>query len=170
MLLHSYSEDSSGFYSAVVVERRKRHFFPKKHFCMVPSTREYDAHSYIKSSTPSDVLGNWRLFEDRHGKPGWIATEVGQKIVFNVTFGQTPSLAISYMRSYSLFGSAEFRLNGNSYTIDGHWEDNLSIIQTLWLQTGLKFDQKSEIGTGAPFDVKPGQYYELEFTFIGSTY
>jgi hypothetical protein len=49
--------------------------------------------------------GDWRLFEDREGKPGWISTVFGSTITFPVTFGPNPRLMITYLRSYEVHRS-----------------------------------------------------------------
>lgn len=49
----------------------------------------------------SVLSGDWRLYEDRPGKPGWIgAGDDGATIEFVVRFGQLPRLTIAYTLGY----------------------------------------------------------------------
>ena len=83
---------------------------------------------------PCVVSGDWRLFEDRKGKPGWIAQERGATLGFDLTFGNSPRVVISFLRSYEKLGAVKIgfaadgaqgdRLNtvdGAQYSIDGIW-------------------------------------------------
>ena len=83
---------------------------------------------------PRIVNGDWRLFEDRKNKPGWIAQERGATLAFDLAFGTSPRVVISFLRSYEKLGSVTIgfaadgangdRLNtidGAKYTIDGIW-------------------------------------------------
>ena len=49
--------------------------------------------------------GNWSLYEDVAGKPGWIATlegKVASKLRFRLKFGNSTKLSIEYLRSYQV--------------------------------------------------------------------
>ena len=49
---------------------------------------------------PTVTHGNWRLFEDRKGKPGWIATDPDSVIEFDLEFSSKPSMSITYLLGY----------------------------------------------------------------------
>ena len=77
--------------------------------CTHPKTA-YRAHAAFaassssattKPSLPVVFRGDWKLYEDRAGKPGWITTgPTRSTIEFNLTFGAQPSLAFSYLISH----------------------------------------------------------------------
>jgi len=60
--------------------------------------------------TPLVVSGDWRLYEDRKNKPGWIATKPSSTIQFSVTLSCFPTVGISYLRSYEGVGKVILRL------------------------------------------------------------
>ena len=65
----------------------------------------------MRTEAGGDAAGEgWRLFEDRAGRPGWIATQVGATIVFPVRFGQEPLLTVTYLRSYEKVGAVSLQL------------------------------------------------------------
>lgn len=83
---------------------------------------------------PHVVSGDWRLFEDRVGKPGWIAQERGATLGFDLTFGNSPRVVISFLRSYEQLGAVTIgfaaagsegdglsAIAGAKYSIDGIW-------------------------------------------------
>ena len=52
--------------------------------------------------------GNWTLYEDKVGKPGWITTgPKGSTIEFDVKFGNGARLVIGYLKSYEGLGKVE---------------------------------------------------------------
>ena len=86
------------------------------------------------SILPEVVSGDWRLYEDREGKPGWIAHEQGATLGFDLIFGNSPRVVVSFLRSYEKLGAVTIgfaadgadgdRLNtveGATYSIDGIW-------------------------------------------------
>jgi len=161
-------EDSfakSTFYSSSLLDQLST--------CMHPTT-EFNAYTEFPNSVQKlPLTGSWDLTEDRPNKPGWIATKVGATKVFMVTFGSAPTLSVSYMRSYDSFGSAVITLNEVSVTLDGHWSDRVSLVQTQWFQASIKnkrYEQVSlgEIGAGAAFNAQPFSEYEVKIEFVGS--
>ena len=56
------------------------------------------------------VSGDWRLLEDRPGKPGWVTTVAGAAIEFELTFGQSPRVVVVYEVGYEGFGDATISL------------------------------------------------------------
>lgn len=55
------------------------------------------------SKVPCEGEGTWLFYEDREGKPGWIATRPGARITFKIK-GCTENLVIAFMRSYEKVG------------------------------------------------------------------
>lgn len=114
--------------------------------CRTPST-SYDAKALMHLSRhqakhpsgnhPKAVKGDWRLYEDRKDKPGWIAEEEGSILRFDLAFGASPRVVLTFLRSYEELGSVEVgfagpvgvgetnpnRIAGSSYEIDGIWPE-----------------------------------------------
>merc|ERR1719356_751843 len=81
---------------------------------------------------PEVISGNWKFFEDRLGRPGWIATGRGSRIRFLVRFGSAPVLTISFLRSYQGVGRAKAVMHfpsgeKRSKTLVGKWSSNFSL-------------------------------------------
>jgi hypothetical protein len=68
------------------------------------------------------------------GKPGWIAQERGATLGFDLTFGNSPRVVISFLRSYEQLGAVTIgfaaagsegdglsAIAGAKYSIDGIW-------------------------------------------------
>jgi len=78
------------------------------------------AHSILRGQSEGCMLE-----EDRPGKPGWILRQreghATSYVEFVVSFGQAPTLSLSYVRSYegTEFGDALLRLNGRDYMLVG---------------------------------------------------
>lgn len=127
--------------------------------CLAPTS---EISAYLPPSATAamgrDLGGTWKLFEDRPGKPGWIASVPHATHRFNVTFGAKPALGISYLRSYSSVGNAQITLNGVTDSLVGYWVQPLSTTQTAWFQA----DSKS-LG----FGVEPYSSHVLEIKFLG---
>ena len=94
--------------------------------CTHPKTA-YRAHAAFAASSSSTTTkpplpvvfrGDWKLYEDRAGKPGWITTgPTRSTIEFNLTFGAQPSLAFSYLISHDpSYGDVLIRMR-NMYVI-----------------------------------------------------
>ena len=77
----------------------------------------YSAASLLHaaSTTPGVRItsGNWSLYEDRPGKPGWITLgPANSTIEFDLRFGRAPRLVLSYMKGYSDdLGVVELRMH-----------------------------------------------------------
>ena len=74
----------------------------------------------------------FRCYEDRPGKPGWIA-EAGvtpaAQLELSVRANSKGSLIVSYLRSYAGFGRARIAVDNHwnhSYVLDGHWDETTS--------------------------------------------
>jgi hypothetical protein len=88
--------------------------------CATP-TSMFDAHLPFNSSRVAAV-GGWELREER-GKPGWIIeTPEGlssNSLTFTITFGASPRLMVTWLRSYERLGDAELTINGKTLTLPG---------------------------------------------------
>jgi hypothetical protein len=132
--------------------------------CMAPLS-SYSAgdrpHVDMLSASPVVLSGDWRLFEDKARRPGWISTKNNSTISFKVRFGARPSLVITYLRSYQGFGKAELKpqhivaaladrnstgqlaentlasgIGFDTLVLDGHWDVPYSMPHTLTLYPG----------------------------------
>lgn len=56
--------------------------------------------------------GNWTLYADRVGKPGWITTgPPGSSLEFDLAFGAAPRVTLTYLRGYDeALGTVELRM------------------------------------------------------------
>lgn len=83
--------------------------------------------------------GEWRLYEDRPGKPGWISSGPnGSTITFDVTFGARPRLTLSWMLGYAGLGRVAVgfvgaRHAGKFKVIEGMREDGVRVSQAAVL-------------------------------------
>ena len=98
-------------------------------FCSEPMT-EYSA--FIPPAAGVSAH-QWSLEEDRPGKPGWITYQNNSSISFQVSFGASPRLAVTWLRSYIGLGDARMTLNGRSVVIHGLYDasDNLHVSQAF---------------------------------------
>ena len=87
--------------------------------CSPPSSSysAHDIHSTLKDieadsgGHPLIILNNWKLREDRKGKPGWITNSAESSISFPMRFGDHPRLIVSYLKSYRGLGKVRMTLN-----------------------------------------------------------
>ena len=125
------------------------------------------------------VGGEWTLYEDRPGKPGWIARRPGASMKLRLSFGSDPMFSISYLRSYKSLGNAVIRMNGHSLELSGLWDDqtasssHVSVAQTqsfdaafskVW--NGDKTTQDAEGGI-VGWGVTKNSSHELQIEFVG---
>ena len=68
--------------------------------------KEVDSYDH-----PAIQLSNWKLREDRKGKPGWITNSAESSIAFPMQFGAHPRLVVSYLKSYKGLGKVRMTLN-----------------------------------------------------------
>ena len=74
------------------------------------------------NSTAEIVQSGWPLAEDRKGKPGWISDSPTASISFRVTFGTSPRLVLTYLRSYEGLARATMQFDdvpGRVVQLDG---------------------------------------------------
>ena len=92
---------------------------------------------------PHVSRGNWTLYADRPGKPGFIFTGPhGSQLTFWLRFGAQPRLVLLYDRSYRGFADAVVQLDGSELAVGllGMRTDAQKITQTELLQFDLTQD------------------------------
>lgn len=132
--------------------------------CLRPLTYYGARHSHGgKTALPAPQGTGWRLYEDRPGKPGWIAERKGSKIRFPLRFGRSPTLLVTYLRSYEALGKATLKVGGlpigdptgfsgwkEGEPLDGLWADalhgNTSQAESLFLRLeGIAPDTSADV-------------------------
>lgn len=90
------------------------------------------------AAQPRTGFGNFTLFQDVPGKPGWIATEKGSEMVFTQRVGPEPKVSITFLRTYTRAGKVSVFVTSRSIEgslaaptksshgipivrLDGHW-------------------------------------------------
>ena len=124
---------------------------------MNASASEYSAVKTLSATRvastawPSGVVvtrGNWSLFEDRAGKPGWISTgPVGSTVEFSIMVNATPMLTLVYDKSHVGFGSAVLRFRGRrdaQYVLSGQRADGAKVTQTDVTVIDLRRDNAAQ--------------------------
>lgn len=149
-----------------------------KFLMCVESLSNYDVLESIKNNLdlPEGMsTDEFILYEDRPGKPGWIANKTGATLKALVKFGPQPTLLLRYLRSYEGFGNAILHLNGIDWPLRGHWSAPNSQIYGLSLQVEATELVDEEGDHGQPvwakgFGVPPHSSLELTITNIDSKF
>ena len=117
--------DLSRDFSKAFHPAKYRNRFPR---CMYPCS----VFSAFRSSTvqPQILKGNWTLYEDRPGKPGWISTEPASLMQVELCFRENPTFTFTYLRSYEKLGAGRIFLNGRNFTIAGKWNAAAKVSQS----------------------------------------
>lgn len=137
------SERGAGFWPRETVwpEANLSHF----RGCLHPTSYFSAFNPPHGPQAPSVLSGNWRLFEDRPNKPGWIADAKDSTIRFPLHFGPKPRLSITYLRSYEGLGEVEVAMNNHSGILSGLWDEGysekVSQSYSLWFDA----DRKSSV-------------------------
>jgi len=94
------------------------------------------AAAFSASTYPRVLRGNWTLYEDRRGKPGWISHGPnGSTLAFELEFGKWPAASLVYLRGFD-GGLAEVRVrmadvvNGGGSSLP-FATDNVAMIDSL---------------------------------------
>ncbi|CAE8590877.1 unnamed protein product [Polarella glacialis] len=122
---------------------------------------------------PQRLGGDWSLYEDRPGKPGWISLKAGSQMDFEVSFGEQPQIAITYLRSYDGTGAAEMKLSGpgGRAGLNCKWDLHYSESYTWWLrrvQDNLASGfSNTWASNGMMSNVKPNSTLNLTVTNTG---
>ena len=144
-------------FSKALHPAKYRNRFPR---CMYPCS----VLSAVRSSTvqPKILKGNWTLYEDRPGKPGWISTEPGSLMQVELCFRQSPTFTFTYLRSYEKLGAGRIFLNGRNVTIPGLWASAARVSQseTFFSDAGRTLLQPGFQGV-AGFNVTPNSTLPL---------
>eukprot|EP00435_Cladocopium_sp_Y103_P026535 s416_g6.t1 len=144
-------------FSKALHPAKYRNRFPR---CMYPCS----VLSAVRSSTvqPKILRGNWTLYEDRPGKPGWISREPGSLMQVELCFRQSPTFTFTYLRSYEKLGAGRLFLNGRNVTIPGLWASAAKVSQseTFFSDAGRDLLQPG-FQRVAGFNVKPNSTLPL---------
>ena len=75
----------------------------------------------------------WSCYEDRPGKPGWIANTTSDRtprtLIFHMSMTFTGFLVVAFLRSYEGMGTVSIFIDGNktgAVTLDGRWAQRTS--------------------------------------------
>lgn len=130
--------DLSRDFSKAFHPAKYRNRFPR---CMYPCS----VFSAFRSSTvqPQILKGNWTLYEDHPGKPGWISTEPASLMQVELCFRENPTFTFTYLRSYEKLGAGRIFLNGRNFTIAGKWNAAAKVSQseTIFSNAAQTFQQ-----------------------------
>ena len=86
--------------------------------------------------------GNWSLYEDRPGKPGFITTgPVNSTIDFDVSFGAVPCVSMVYERGYEGFGMVHATLLSNGQMLTTRTPRNLWLTVSGQRDDGVRVTQ-----------------------------
>ncbi|CAE8615657.1 unnamed protein product [Polarella glacialis] len=141
------------------------------HVCLQPLSF-YSARQNW-SMQPQRLGGDWSLYDDRPGKPGWISLKKGSEMDFEVSFGEQPQIAITYLRSYNGTGAARIKLSGpgGQGGLDCKWDFHFLESYTLWLRRVQDNLASGFSNTGASSgmmsNVKPNSTLNLTVTNTG---
>lgn len=131
----------------------------------------YTANDMHNSLTPHVLNGDWQLYEDRPGKPGWIGTKPESKITFPLSFGRHPRFILTWLRSYEQLGKARLTLNGRAYEIDGLWtndfDEKVSQSYTMWFHADAAIFQPEAQESGLlGFGIAPDTTANVSFEIL----
>ncbi|CAE8615759.1 unnamed protein product [Polarella glacialis] len=117
------------------------------------------------TTQPQVITGNWSVYADRPGKPGWISTVPGSIMDIPLCFGKKPTLSLTYLRSYEKLGKAILTLNGKDLHLDGLWGDDtgqhFAQSFTIFSQADNPEMQGWSEGGLFGFDIKPNSSHTM---------
>jgi hypothetical protein len=145
--------------------------------CRTPLS-SYSAHRAIAGNRDKTngirTKGNWTLFEDKPGKPGWtFSGRAGAVISFRVRLGPEPRVVLSYLRSYVGVGRARIRFAENpsqSLDIDALWTQKVSFTVPLIItpsEQGTRQRKNGDSGIGLGAGLPPNSWANLEIEALG---
>ena len=112
--------------------------------------------------------GNWSLYEDRPGKPGWISTEKNSTLNVQVKTGEQPRVIIGFLRSYENVGNVHLSVQPGiekKMVLRGIHKEKTSQIYPLMLGIYMAGRGRiQEMGLGGGWIVKP--YSNVTLTFV----
>ena len=143
------------------------------HVCMAPlSSYVANDHGVLRATgalaLPRVTRGSWHLMDDtRNNKLGWITSEPGSVLEFDLAFGSSPRVAMAYVRSYESFGDCTVGMLGSSrnFVLSGCCNEG-QITQAKLEVMNVKQDQFQAGDAGVRgFGVKPFTNRTLTLTF-----
>ena len=139
------------------------------------STMVYDSYDWYENKggvvekMGGRVRGDWKLYEDVSGKPGWIGTKKGSVMEFDVEFGERPGLFVGFLRSYEKVGDALMSIKNGELNrqilLEGHHNDHTSVTFTYFTNAATR-GFKNTIASMLPgngFGIKPYSKETLRF-------
>jgi hypothetical protein len=140
----------------------------KLRFCSTPSSLYSSALASAHGG--GIMLRNWKLEEDRPGKLGWITHSNNSAITFNLTFGETPRLMVTWLKSYEKLGKVRMTLAGKSVELSGRYDvttDHSARVSQAFMHTFQvqKAELQTELGLSGVlgFGVQPHSNHSLLF-------
>jgi hypothetical protein len=137
------------------------------------------------AAAESEMGAGWALTEDRPGKPGWIFDPAAARtaganqssISFLVTFGETPKLMVTYLRSYTGLGNALLsadEIPGKAIPLVGLYDPEREGQQKVSQNYLAKFDMSwdmIQLGYGVAgvygLGIKPGATHRIRIAADG---
>ena len=120
--------------------------------CIMPLTAHI-ARSPNPESPEMSSHKEWRLYEDRPAKPGWITNGTDEQLTFNMNISARPKIIVQYLRSYENVGQAEMSIesawtwespqlpnthNASRFLLRALWEHRLSLTESLVFRPGRR--------------------------------
>jgi len=122
------------------------------------------------SSRPRVISGDWKLYEDRRGKPGWISQEANSCLRFPLQFGIAPRLAVTFLRSYTNISDMSLLIAGRTIQLGSHWDDpsqHVSQSYTKFFNAETDMLQEGYQGNGVlGLDIKPNSRLDADFVLL----
>lgn len=124
------------------------------------------------TTQPTTITGDWKLYEDRKGKPGWIAVVPRSELTIPVCFGKKPRMSVTYLRSYEKLGNMDMFINGKKVTLHGLWHGHgprVSQKFTVWSAADSSLSQQNiqdnifSIG----LSIQPNTSHNVSFVLAG---
>lgn len=118
----------------------------------------------IGSPSRAAEYHGWRWIADRPNKYGWIATNVGARIGFELRFGAAPRFCLTYLRSYEHIGRIELSLPAVGFRaeLDALWSDRASQSDVMWFGTSQGHDMTISYNTMHVAGLQPNSTHEIE--------
>ena len=117
------------------------------------------------------VKGDWKLYEDRVGKPGWISEKNGSVLDMIVKFGEQPKLILGFLQSYETLGQATVSFPGTevkkAMILEGIHQSHDSQTYTIGMRLdGWGRDGLLPMGEGGGWFIEPNSTMKVRFENI----
>ena len=127
---------------------------PEKSALLVTCEKASSYYSAFKK-TEMNEDSTCELYEDRPGKPGYICVD-DQSMSFDIQFGASPRIMVTYLQSYTSIGDAKLTINGVSVLLSGKNTNHVSQTKTTFFYAERKENQGHYKMIGLQgFGVKP---------------